>query len=89
MGKRNGPYLADFAVSTKVCVADRATLERFKNEWKSHHPLAPEQLEFAGKVAIVQAIGYYHGADEVYTLEGLPGLWHEQCLCCAPEGREG
>jgi hypothetical protein len=25
-------------------------------------------------------VGFYHGGDVLYTLDGIPGLWHEQCL---------
>jgi hypothetical protein len=28
----------------------------------------------------VAAIGYYHGGDVLYTLNDIPGIWHEQCL---------
>ncbi|MFL5552311.1 MAG: hypothetical protein ACJ770_05840, partial [Gemmatimonadaceae bacterium] len=28
----------------------------------------------------VQQVTFYHGADELYVLTGLPGVWHEQCL---------
>lgn len=27
-----------------------------------------------------QTVGFYHGGDELYGLEGVPGLWHKQCL---------
>jgi hypothetical protein len=38
------------------------------------------QLEAAGKAAQVKSVGFYHGGDELYELEDLPGLWHEANL---------
>ena len=80
MGTRNGPYNADFPRGTTVRVAPRAALEKFREEWKLHNPLQPEQLAFADTVAQVVEVGYYHGGDELYSLDGVPGLWHEVCL---------
>ena len=48
--------------------------------WRYHHKLRPEQLEYADKVTTVADVGFYHGGDAVYTLEGIPGLWLDQCL---------
>ncbi len=89
MGKRNGPYNADFPRGTRVRIADRAALESFKVTWRYHHPLQAEQLPFAGTVATVQAVGYYHGGDELYDLAGVPGLWHEACLEPAEDASAG
>jgi hypothetical protein len=80
MGKRRGPYSEEFAVGTKVIIADRAVLEAFLRDWRWHHPLEPAQLSFAGHRARVKAVSSYHGGDELYDLEGIPGIWHEQCL---------
>jgi RNAse (barnase) inhibitor barstar len=80
MGKRNGPYEADFPVGTTVRIASRVALEAFLSEWNRHNPLEPEQLTFAGRVATVSAVGYYHGGDELYELGEVPGVWHEACL---------
>jgi hypothetical protein len=74
------PYHADFPVGTLVQIADRTILERFKEEWKYHHPLNNEQLECAGRIAAVSKLGFYHGGDVLYELEELPGFWHEVCL---------
>ena len=49
-------------------------------DWHLHNPLQPGQLEFAGRIAIVAEVGYYHGGDELYQLKDLPGVWHEVCL---------
>jgi hypothetical protein len=28
----------------------------------------------------VKEVSFYHGGDQLYILENLPGIWHEQCL---------
>jgi len=63
-----------------VKIADRAFLEDFLQSWKIHHKLARNQLKFARKIAKVNSVGFYQGADEPYELKGVPGIWHEQCL---------
>jgi hypothetical protein len=83
MGRTRGPYDAEFPASTLVRIADRAVLDRFLREWKLHHPLDASQCAFAGRTARVTKVGFYHGADELYSLEGIPGLWHEQLLSVA------
>ena len=80
MGSRKGPYNADFPQGSEVRVASRADLERFLVEWRLHNPLTPDQLAFAGRTARVMRVGYYHGGDELYWLDGIPGVWHLQCL---------
>jgi hypothetical protein len=40
----------------------------------------PEQLEYAGRTAQVKDVSFFHGGDEIYTLQGVPGVWHEECL---------
>jgi len=74
------PYKARFPAGTRVRVADLAQLERFRVDWRFHHRLAPEQLGFAAREATVQDVSYYHGGDPLYTLDGVPGTWHEECL---------
>ena len=64
-------------------VVDRALLEEFFRTWRYHHKLAPEQLEFAGSSGRVIWIGAYHGGDMLYTLDTIPGIWHERCLTAA------
>ena len=85
VGSLKGPYCAEFPVGTWVRIAERPALEAFQASWSFHNPLLAPQLEHAGQLAQVQAVGFQHGADELYTLAGLPGLWHEACL--APVAR--
>jgi len=63
-----------------VRVVPKPALEDFLRTWKLHHPLMPEQLEFGGRTAKVLKSGMYHGGDVLYELDGIPGIWHEQCL---------
>jgi hypothetical protein len=74
------PYEAAFSVGTHVRVADLQDLASFFSEWKYHNRLELHQLEFAAKAAVVSELGYYHGGDPLYVLEGVPGVWHECCL---------
>jgi hypothetical protein len=77
----NVPYYNErFPKGRKARIADRAILEEFIATWKFHHKLQPEQLEYADRVATVVDVGFYHGGDPVYKLEGIPGLWLDQCL---------
>ena len=69
-----------FLKGTKVCIANRAFLEHFATTWKYHHKLQPEQLAYADTDTKVKEVAFYHGGDAIYTLEGTPGLWLEQCL---------
>jgi hypothetical protein len=80
MGKTRGPYCEEFSVGIEVQIADRRRLEQFVRSWTLHHPLEPSQLAFAGARAVVKSVSFYHGGDELYVLEGLPGIWHEACL---------
>jgi hypothetical protein len=74
------PYQAAYAVGSSVQIAEREVLDHFAKTWKLHNPLIQEQLAFAGATATVQSVGYYHGGDVLYVLQGVPGVWHEQCL---------
>jgi hypothetical protein len=80
MGKINGPYKADFPVGTRVQIAERRALEEFRRDWHFHDPLEEEQLAFAGRTSTVAQVGYYHGGDELYEFDDIPGIWHECCL---------
>jgi hypothetical protein len=80
MGKTKGLNHAEFEVGAEVRVADRPFLERFLEEGQYHNELEPEQLEYADRVAKVKSVDFFHGGDEIYTLEGIPGVWHEECL---------
>ncbi len=74
------PYGERFPVGASVRVVSLPELTRFAREWQWHHPLQPEQLTFAGVAAKVSEVGFYHGGDVLYQLDGLPGIWHQQCL---------
>ena len=69
-----------FPEGSKARIVDRAALEVFMATWRYHHKLRLEQLEYADRVATVTDVGWYHGGDPVYKLEGIPGLWLDQCL---------
>jgi len=83
VGKTRGVNQAEFEVGSQVKVADRSFLETFLEEGQYHHDLEPEQLDFAGRVATVKKVEFFHGGDEIYTLDGIPGVWHEECLAPA------
>ena len=83
MGKTKGLNNAEFEVGTDIRIADRPFLEEFLEAGQYHNELEPEQLQFAGRVAKVKAVNFFHGGDEIYTLEGVPGVWHEECLRAA------
>jgi hypothetical protein len=80
MGRTRGPYNEEFPVGSLVRVAGRDTLENFMRSWKLHNKLKPEQLEYAERTGKIESVGFYHGGDELYQIEGIPGIWHEQCL---------
>jgi hypothetical protein len=74
------PYEELFRAGTRVRIAPRQQLEQFKERWHFHHPLTADQLEFAGRQSTVREVSFYHGGDVLYTLDGIPGIWHEECL---------
>jgi hypothetical protein len=80
VGTQNRPYEADFPKGSKVRIKSREFLEQFQRTWKFHHPIEDFQLQHAGQVVKVDSIGYYFGADELYTLERVQGIWNECCL---------
>jgi hypothetical protein len=75
-----GAYREAFPAGSKVKVRDRKYLDSFMREWKLHNPLKDAQLNFAGQVAVVEKVGFYHGGDVLYELRDVPGIWHESCL---------
>lgn len=83
MGKTKGLNVAEFEVGSQVRIADRTFLESFLEAGQYHNELEPEQLQFADRVAAVQSVSFFHGGDEIYQLEGFPGVWHEECLRAA------
>jgi len=80
MGKSRGPYCEEYPVGTLVKIADRIFLESFIEDWKLHNKLLPEQLGYADKTGTITSVGFYHGGDELYQVDGVPGIWHECCL---------
>jgi hypothetical protein len=80
MGKTTGLNNAEFPVGTTVKIADRKFLENFLEAGQYHHDLEEEQIEFAGRKTTVTNVEFFTGGDEIYTLEGIPGVWHEECL---------
>jgi hypothetical protein len=48
--------------------------------WHWHHPVTDEMVTYAGTRSEVLKVGYYHGGDALYVLEGVLGTWHESCL---------
>jgi len=80
VGKTKGLNVAEFEVGSEVRIADRAFLEEFLEAGQYHNELEPEQLEYAERTAKVVSVTFFHGGDEIYKLEGIPGVWHEECL---------
>jgi hypothetical protein len=80
MGASKGLYNPEFPKGTKVKVATLAVLEDFAKTWRYHNPLQENQFPFHDVVAVVDDVYFYHGGDELYKLNHLPGVWHEQCL---------
>ena len=74
------PYCALYPVGSEVQVADRSSLDVFLRTWRFHNPIQVAQLSYAGRVARVIGVGFYHGGDPLYELEHIPGVWHEACL---------
>ncbi len=73
-------YPQKFIKGDVVKIADRSFLENFSKTWRYHHKLEGGQLAFAEQIATIRDVGFYHGGDVLYDLEGIPGIWHEQCL---------
>jgi len=71
-------YREEFPVGTRVRIKQAADLDEFRRTWNLHHPLANEQMQYAGQIATVSSVGFYHGGDELYGLAGVPGTWHGQ-----------
>jgi hypothetical protein len=80
MGKLAGPYNPEYPKGTKVQIVSVDRLTEFFRSWNLHHPLDPVQLAYAGLVAEVESIAFYHGGDKLYILKEVPGIWHEVCL---------
>jgi hypothetical protein len=80
MGSKRGSYVADFPEGTRVRIISRRKLEEFLKTYHLHHPLEEKQLSFGGTEGVVKEVSFYHGGDELYKLERIPGTWHECCL---------
>jgi hypothetical protein len=79
--KPPGPYSERYPVGSPVKIAPLEELEEFMRTYKYHHALVPEQLRYAGMLTVVRSVGYYHGGDVIYTLEGTERFaWLEPCL---------
>jgi len=73
-------YDEKYTVGSQVRVASREKLDDFYAHWKYHNKLTPEQLAYADRIVDVVRVGFYHGGDVLYELQGVPGIWHEDCL---------
>jgi hypothetical protein len=73
-------YKATFPAGSKVRIISRTALDEFALNWCYHHKLQPEQMTYAGSVATVKEVSFYHGGDQLYVLEDVPGIWNEPCL---------
>jgi len=80
MGKSRGHYREEFVIGSLVKIARRDALEDFMRTWKLHNKLGQEQLAYAERIGKIKSVGFYHGGDELYEIEGMPGIWHECCL---------
>jgi hypothetical protein len=74
------PYTATFPAGSQVRVISKPALEEFVRNWKYHHQLRPEQMGYAGRISTVKEVTFYHGGDQLYILEDVPGIWNEPCL---------
>ena len=73
-------YKELFRKGHRVRVRPREVLLEFQRTWKFHDPLSDEMVSLAGLSATVLSVGFYHGGDVLYQLDGVAGTWHEVCL---------
>jgi hypothetical protein len=83
VGKTKGLNQAEFEVGAEVRIAELPFLQGFLEAGQYHNELEEEQLAYAGRTAKVKNVSFFHGGDEIYTLDGIPGVWHEECLTAA------
>ena len=76
-------YKPAFEIGSRVKVVGGAALETFARKWRYHNPVTREQMACAGQHARVSQVGTHHGGDPLYVLDGIPGVWHEECLLAA------
>ena len=74
------PYQATFPPGSRVRIIPKPALEAFRQNWKYHDKLGSEQMDYAGMTSTVREVSFYHGGDQLYVLEGIPGIWNEPCL---------
>jgi hypothetical protein len=86
MGRTRGLYHEEYAIGSFVKIAERNALDDFMRTWTLHNKLEVKQLDYAGKKGRIRSVGFYHGGEELYQIEDVPGMWHEECLeaCAAP-----
>lgn len=79
-------YEPQFLPKSRVRIAGAEVLRRFmRPDYRYHNPVTDGHLRHAGEAHSVVSVGMYHGGDQLYVLDGIPGIvWHEECLC---EGR--
>ena len=73
MGKTRGPYNEEFPKGSTVKIADRAFLAAFLEEWQRHNRLEPDQLEYAGRLAEVDSVGFITVEMSYIDLRIFPG----------------
>jgi hypothetical protein len=73
-------YSEKYPVGSLVKIARRDILEDFMRSWKLHNKLQADQLDYAGETGKIKSVGFYHGGDVLYEIEGVPGIWHERLL---------
>ena len=73
-------YHEKFPAGSSVRIVDRPALDEFRRSWKYHNKLEERQLGYHDQIAVVSQVGFYHGGDALYELDGVPGIWHECCL---------
>ncbi len=73
-------HAENFPVGTLVSIAERETLKGFLSAGTQHHPLTPDQLEYAGFKSVVREVGFDDVGNPVYSLQNIPGTWYEGCL---------
>lgn len=74
------PYQSDLQVGERVRTLPETQLAVFRDNWSYHHPLSDEQMRFAGDGYTISEVSFYHGGDPLYSLDGVPGVWHRACL---------
>jgi hypothetical protein len=78
MGETKQPYEMRLSIG-KVRIKSRDFLQEFQRTGRFHDPLKDFQFDYAGRIGTVSWLGHYFGADELYGLEGIPGIWNEPC----------